>query len=135
MPEQVAAVVSASVDAIIVAWKSAEPTELGLGTTRFADEVPVAWTSEPCHGTAFFQGTSVDGSETPAVLIGTVSALANSVKALRLSPLMRMSKDAKYYRRLYAAQGNKPILLEAGRKQILGRPMGGVTFCRVSLIS
>jgi neutral ceramidase len=57
-------------------------------------------------------------------LIGAVSALASSVKALRLSPLMRHSKDADYYRRLYASQGGKAILLEAGRKQILGRPMG-----------
>jgi neutral ceramidase len=92
----------------------------------FANGVTDAWTSDPCHGTAFFQGTSVDGPGTPAVLIGTVSALANSVKALRLSPLMRKSKHAEYYRRLYASQGDKPILLEAGRKQILGRPMGGI---------
>jgi len=93
---------------------------------EFAHGVTDAWTSDPCHGAAFFQGTPVDGPGTPAVLIGTVSTLANSVKALRLSPLMRMSKHAEYYRRLYASQGDKPILLEAGRKQILGRPMGGV---------
>ena len=93
---------------------------------EFANGETDAWTSEPCHGTAFFQGTPVDGPGTPAVLIGTVAALAYSVRALRLSPLMRKSKDAEYYRRLYASQGNKPILLEAGRKQILGRPMSGI---------
>jgi neutral ceramidase len=92
----------------------------------FAKGETDAWTSDPCHGASFFQGTPVDGPGTPAVLISAVSALASSVKALRLSPLMRKSKDADYYRRLYASQGNKAILLEAGRKQILGRPMGGI---------
>ncbi|MBC7752552.1 MAG: neutral/alkaline non-lysosomal ceramidase N-terminal domain-containing protein [Candidatus Saccharibacteria bacterium] len=93
---------------------------------EFANGVSDAWTSEPCHGTAFFQGTPVDGPGTPEMLIGAVSTLAHSVKKLRLSPLMRNSKDTEYYRRLYASQGNKSILLEAGRKQILGCPMGGI---------
>lgn len=43
VPEHLAAVVDASVEAIIAAWKSAAPTELGLDTTRFADDIPVAW--------------------------------------------------------------------------------------------
>jgi neutral ceramidase len=91
---------------------------------EFANGETDAWTSDPCHGASFFQGTPVDGPGTPAVLIGAVTVLASSVKALRLSPLMRHSKDADYYRGLYASQGDKAILLEAGRKQILGRPMG-----------
>jgi neutral ceramidase len=93
---------------------------------EFANGEADAWTSDPCHGASFFQGTPVDGPGTPAVLIRTVSALASSVKALRLSPLMRLFKDADYHRRLYASQGDKAILLEAGRKQILGRPMGAI---------
>jgi len=93
---------------------------------EFANGRTDAWTSDPCHGASFFQGTPVDGPGTPAVLITAITVLANSVKSLRLNPFLRGSKDVDYYRRLYASQGDKAILLEAGRKQILGRPMEGV---------
>ncbi len=83
-----------------------------------------AWTSDPCHGTAFFQGTPVDGPGASGVLITPIAKLADAVRALRLSPLMRRTASAAYYRRLYAAQGVKSIMLETGRKLIFGRPMG-----------
>ena len=95
-------------------------------SAEFSDGNAEAWTSDPCHGAAFFQGTRVDGPGTPALLISAVEKLADTTRAWRLSPLMRRSQNATYYRRLYAAQSPKSILLEAVRKQILGRPMDGL---------
>ena len=91
---------------------------------EFANGLNDAWTSEPCHGAAFFQGTPIDGPGAPMMLVSALSALAKVVKAVHLSPRKSHSKDAEYYRSLYASQGNKSILFELGRKKILGRPMG-----------
>lgn len=82
-----------------------------------------AWTSDPCHGVAFFKGTRVDGPGMPGAVGAVAQRLAETVKALRLSPLGKHSADAAYYRRLYAAQGAKSVLLETGRKRILGQPL------------
>jgi neutral ceramidase len=50
--------------------------------------------------------------------------IAGWLKRRRLARLDRLPReDQEYYRRIYAAQGPKAILLEAGRKTILGRPL------------
>ncbi len=93
---------------------------------EFANGHQDAWTSEPCHGTAFFQGTPIDGTGAPAMLVRAVSVLAKVVKATHLRSRQSQSKETEYYRQLYASQGNKSILFELGRKRILGRSMSRV---------
>lgn len=91
---------------------------------RFAQGNPEAFTSEPCHGVAFFQGTRVDGPGMPKPLGWAVKAMADGLKSRRLKKLPTLSpEDQVYYHRLYAAQGAKAILLEAGRKEFLGQPL------------
>lgn len=91
---------------------------------RFADGRVDARTSEPCHGVSFFEGTPVDGRGLPPVLGALSRVIAAYLKRRRLSRLDRMpAADREYYRRIYAAQGPKAILLEAGRKEILGRTL------------
>lgn len=90
---------------------------------EFANGVQDACTSQPCHGAAFFAGTPVDGEGTPAAISKVMVKAAQAVRAWRLSPLMRKHPDAAYYQQLYAAQGPKPIVLEAGRKRILGQAL------------
>jgi neutral ceramidase len=86
-----------------------------------------AHTSDPCHGVAFFQGTPVDGPGIPSALAAAARWLAGRVRRRRLRDTDAVpSAERAYYRRLYEAQGNKAILLEAGRKQILGRSLGRV---------
>lgn len=83
-----------------------------------------AWTSEPCHGVSFFAGTPVDGLGVPPPLAAALRTGARALRAWRLGPLSRLSAEERhYYRRLYAAQGPKDILMEAGRKLALGRPL------------
>lgn len=90
----------------------------------YADGEPEAWTSEPCHGVTFFAGTRVDGPGMVAAAIALVKKLARAVKARRLKHLSRYSaEDQAYFRRLYAAQGDKDIMFEAGRKLMLGMPL------------
>lgn len=90
----------------------------------FANGDQDAWTSEPCHGVAFFAGTPVDGPGMPKPIAMVSRVIANAVKRRRLKRLDSMSpEDQSYYRRLYAAQGPKAILMEAGRKQVLGQPL------------
>ena len=81
-----------------------------------------AWTSEPCHGVAFFRGTRVDGVGMPAIAGVAARFIARMVRRKRLRNLAKYSpEDQAYYQRLYAAQGPKDILLESGpRHQILG---------------
>jgi neutral ceramidase len=93
---------------------------------EFANGLDDAWTSEPCSGAAFFQGTPIDGPGAPVILVSAISALAKMVKAVHLRPRTVQCKDAEYYRGLYASQGNKSILFELGRKRILGRPMSSL---------
>ena len=91
---------------------------------RFAGGRDDARTSEPCHGVAFFEGTPVDGRGMAAPLGALSRAIAGFLKRRRLARLDRMvPADRDYYRRIYAAQGPKAILLESGRKEILGRKL------------
>lgn len=91
---------------------------------RFANGRSDAHTSEPCHGVAFFAGTPVDGRGMPQALAALSRIIAGALKRRRLARLAQMSpEDQAYYRRIYEAQGPKAILLEAGRKEILGRPL------------
>lgn len=94
---------------------------------RFAAGAGDAYTSEPCHGVSFFEGTPVDGRGMPPALAALSRAIAGFLKRRRLARLGQLPQaERDYYRRLYAAQGAKAILLEAGRKTILGRPLAAV---------
>ena len=94
---------------------------------RFADGHTEAWTSEPCHGVAFFQGTRVDGRGMPRPLGVLATAIARALRWWRLRRLHSMPiDDAAYFRRLYAAQGVKDIVMESGRKTLLGQPIARV---------
>ncbi len=89
-----------------------------------ANGEPEAWTSDPCHGVSFFAGTPVDGLGVAPALAAAMRVGARVVRGWRLSPLSRLSPpERQYYQRLYAAQGPKDILMEAGRKQALGIPL------------
>lgn len=91
----------------------------------FANGNADAWTSEPCHGVAFFAGTRVDGPGMPQPLAVIAKKIAGMVKQRRLKNLDGFSPDEQtYYRRIYAAQGPKAILLESGRKRVLGQEIG-----------
>lgn len=91
---------------------------------EFANGRVDACTSEPCHGVSFFAGTRVDGPGMPAALARVSSVIANGLRRYRLGRPERFSReDQAYYRRLYAAQGPKAILMETGRKVILGQPV------------
>lgn len=91
---------------------------------HFADGRDDAFTSDPCHGVAFFTGTRVDGPGMPQPLGAVAKKVARWVKRNRLGhPAGQNAEDRAYYQRLYAAQGPKDILLEAGRKQVLGQPI------------
>jgi neutral ceramidase len=93
---------------------------------RFANGADDAYTSEPCHGVSFFAGTPVDGRGMPPAL-AALSRLIAGVLRRRLARLEQMPQPERdYVRRLYAAQGAKAILLEAGRKTILGRPLAAL---------
>lgn len=88
---------------------------------RFTGGERDAWTSEPCHGVAFFRGTRVDGPGLPALAAGVAERIARAMKARRLRDLARKPPaEQAYLRRVYGAQGPKDILLEAGRKRMLG---------------
>src|SRR5205085_306670 len=78
-------------------------------------------------GVAFFAGTPVDGRGMPAPVAALSRAIARGLKWWRLSQRDRLpAADREYYRRIYGAQGAKAILLEAGRKTILGRPLDAI---------
>ncbi len=82
-----------------------------------------AFTSEPCHGVAFFAGAPVDGPGMPWPLAKAAAQIARKVKKQRLASLEQCApEERQYLERLYAAQGNKDILMESGRKRILGKP-------------
>lgn len=89
---------------------------------EFAAGQKHAKTSQPCHGTAFFAGTPVDGLGAPKVLIKGMQFLADQFRKQKT----KHSKAADFadYQQLYASQGPKQILLEAGTKKILGQPIG-----------
>ncbi|HEX6591605.1 MAG TPA: neutral/alkaline non-lysosomal ceramidase N-terminal domain-containing protein [Moraxellaceae bacterium] len=85
-----------------------------------------ARTSEPCHGVAFFTGTPVDGPGMPKALGLLAARLAKAVQKRRLENRKQDTAAAGYYQQLYAAQGPKAILLEAGRKEVLGQPLAAL---------
>lgn len=89
---------------------------------EFAAGQKHAKTSQPCHGTAFFAGTPVDGLGAPKVLIKGMQFLADQFRKQKT----KHSKAADFadYQQLYASQGPKQILLEADAKKILGQPIG-----------
>lgn len=90
----------------------------------FANGERDARTSAPCHGVAFFAGTRVDGPGMPAPLAAGARLLARRLRAQRLKRLARYPlAEQTYYRRLYAAQGAKDILMESGPKTVLGMPL------------
>lgn len=90
---------------------------------EFANGEQNAYTSDPCHGAAFFAGTPVDGLGTPAPIVKGMVLMAKTVKTWRLSGFNKNNPETTYYQRLYASQGPKNIVLEAGRKLILGRAL------------
>ena len=90
---------------------------------EFANGQQHAYTSDPCHGAAFFAGTPVDGLGTPAPIAKSMVLLAKSVKKWRLSSFKKNNPETTYYQQLYSSQGPKNIVLEAGRKRILGRAL------------
>lgn len=80
-----------------------------------------AFTSEPCHGVAFFVGTPVDGPGMPGLLGTGAQVIARRLKKKRLAQLDQLTPEERdYYQRLYAAQGPKDILMESGKKKVLG---------------
>lgn len=81
-----------------------------------------ARTSQPCHGTAFFAGTPVDGAGAPKPLIKGLQFLAGQLRKHKLKN--PAAADFMAYQQLYASQGPKQIVLEAGAKKILGQPIG-----------
>ncbi|SFM13750.1 neutral/alkaline non-lysosomal ceramidase N-terminal domain-containing protein [Marinobacter zhejiangensis] len=88
----------------------------------YANGVDDAYTSAPCHGVPFFAGTPVDGPGMPSLLARSAGWLARRLRRKRLNGSADDS-DRSYYQQLYQAQGNKDILLEAGRKQVLGHTL------------
>lgn len=112
--------VDGSVDAILT---YADFTDIHADP-RFANGAGDARTSEPCHGVSFFTGTPIDGRGMPPLIAALSRVLAARLKAQRLARLEQLAPDDRdYFRRIYAAQGPKAILLEAGRKTILGKPL------------
>lgn len=121
--EQAGEAIDGGIDAI---FSYADFTAIAVDP-RFANSRADAHTSEPCHGVSFFAGTPVDGRGMPPALAALSRLLAKFLKRRRLARLDQLPKaDQDYYRRIYAAQGPKAILLEAGRKTILGRPLSEI---------
>lgn len=82
-----------------------------------------AYTSEPCHGVAFFEGTRIDGPGMPKFLGSGAKIIAGNLKNKRLKNLANYPKDKQaYFKRIYTAQGVKDILMETGavHKNTLG---------------
>ena len=95
---------------------------------EFAGGRADAITSDPCHGAAFFGGTPVDGPGLPKPFLFLVRQIAAAIKRRRLRRLARYSPaDRAYYERLYAAQGPKAIMQEAGRKIMLGQTLDRIS--------
>lgn len=88
---------------------------------QFAEGNNEAWTSDPCHGVSFFTGTPVDGLGMPKPLGMLTTGIARALRKYRLEKSAPQERD--YYQKLYAAQDPKPVLLESGRKRILGQTL------------
>lgn len=93
----------------------------------YADGVTDATTSDPCHGVSFFTGTPIDGpGMSPALGLGA-KALARALKQRRMRRLKHYPESERdYLQRLYRAQGPKDILMEDGRKRVLGQKLAEV---------
>ncbi|MFN3586223.1 MAG: neutral/alkaline non-lysosomal ceramidase N-terminal domain-containing protein [Moraxellaceae bacterium] len=117
---QAATPVSGAIDAIFgYADFSAQQAD-----PEYAGGHAAAFTSEPCHGVSFFTGTPIDGPGMPGLLGQGARLLARRVKAGRLKNIEKLpAPEQARLLRLYAAQGPKDVLLEAGSKRILGRPL------------
>jgi neutral ceramidase len=111
--------VSGSIDAV---FSYVDFTDLHADP-QYANGHDDAYTSEPCHGVAFFTGAPVDGRGMPIPLAKIAASMARRVKKQRLAKLETYEpQERRYLERLYAAQGPKDILMESGRKRILGKP-------------
>ncbi|EKF73138.1 hypothetical protein A11A3_15087 [Alcanivorax hongdengensis A-11-3] len=88
-----------------------------LASPQYADQCDNARTSPPCHGVAFFAGAPIDGPGMPAPMVFIAKQLARRVKRRRLK------QGEPEFARLYASQGVKDILMEAGSKRVLGYPL------------
>ena len=84
---------------------------------EFSRGEAVARTSAPCFGTSFIAGTPVDGRGAAKPIIWSMNKLADYVRKQRLQ-----KKDTKDIA-LYQSQGPKKIVIEAGRKLVLGQPL------------
>lgn len=84
---------------------------------EFAGGSRDARTSAPCHGVGFFLGTPVDGPGMPAPLGFAARRLARAQRRRSLKPGSPRQAQAQA---LYASQGPKDILLNAGEKRVLG---------------
>lgn len=91
---------------------------------RYANGNTEAYTSDPCHGVSFFEGTPVDGLGMPKFLGFGARKIADAIRNRRLNrPEKYSTENSAYYQKLYAAQGPKSVLLESGHKLILGQPL------------
>ena len=90
---------------------------------RFANGNHRAFTSDPCHGVAFFTGTPVDGPGMPPILGFLAKPIARGLRLYRLKTRKHGPEFTEYYQQLYDAQGPKAVLMEANRKRILGQPL------------
>ncbi|MCK0152872.1 neutral/alkaline non-lysosomal ceramidase N-terminal domain-containing protein [Alcanivorax sp. S6407] len=90
---------------------------------EFAGGRQDARTSSPCHGVGFFLGTPIDGPGMPAPLGFAARQLARSERRKKLKPEAAQHSE---YRKLYDSQGPKDILLNAGRKTVLGYTLGQI---------
>lgn len=91
---------------------------------EFANGEAEAFTTPPCHGVAFFQGTPIDGPGMPGFLGLGAKIIARRVKQRRLAD--KQHPKFEYYQRLYASQGPKDVLMESERKRVLGFPFAKI---------
>lgn len=88
---------------------------------KYASGNDSAFTSPPCHGVSFFEGTRVDGPGMPKFLGFFARKQAKALRAKRLKQLDKLPKAQQdYLKRMYTAQGIKDVLMEDETKQALG---------------
>lgn len=88
---------------------------------KYANGNDNAYTSAPCHGVSFFEGTRVDGPGMPKFLGFFARKMAKSLRKKRLKNLDSLPQAQQaYLKRMYDAQGVKDVLMEDETKQVLG---------------
>lgn len=88
---------------------------------QYANGNDSAFTSPPCHGVPFFEGTRVDGPGMPKFLGVVARKQAKSLRKKRLAQLDTLPSALQdYFKRMYDAQGVKDVLMEDEIKQALG---------------